>query len=253
MTITTYTEGVCGDGTAILRDGVPMSVSEILDALNAAAVREAAPVALVDRRHAAAGGICWQNGGASLPHGTELFTAQPAPAYPENLPCPVHLLPGLKFGRGIPTRSMLDALKRRAEYEAELVAMTPEQKAEHDAAGEWLKSMLPTPAPAVPREIPLTSQVAAEYVAGWNACRAAMLSQPVSQGYKLPPGYKLAPNEPTESMVIDGFESDAFLSLADAVNEAKGWPYGCAEAAECVTGIFKAMIAGVPAAPEVSQ
>ena len=31
------------------------------------------------------------------------------------------------------------------------------------------------PAPAVPREIPLTSPVAAEYVAGWNACRAAML------------------------------------------------------------------------------
>lgn len=67
----------------------------------------------------------------------------------------------------------------------------------------------------------------------------------------VPPGYKLAPNEPTESMVIDGFESGAFLSLADAVNEAKGWPYGCAEAAECVTGIFKAMLARVPAAPEV--
>ncbi|OPJ94777.1 hypothetical protein [Serratia marcescens] len=31
------------------------------------------------------------------------------------------------------------------------------------------------PAPAVPPEIPLTSPVAAEYVAGWNACRAQML------------------------------------------------------------------------------
>lgn len=98
---------------------------------------------------------------------------------------------------------------------------------------------------------------------GENAAEQASLCDIVAQvsaeGIKLaareavPPGYKLVPNEPTESMVIDGFESDAFLSLADAVNEAKGWPYSCAEAAECVTGIFKAMIAGVPAVPEVSQ
>lgn len=42
--------------------------------------REAQPVALVDRRPAASGGICWQHGGKDLPHGTELFTAPPAPA-----------------------------------------------------------------------------------------------------------------------------------------------------------------------------
>ncbi|MFI7997844.1 DUF551 domain-containing protein [Serratia marcescens] len=42
--------------------------------------REAQPVALVDRRPAASGSICWQNGGKDLPHGTELFTAPPAPA-----------------------------------------------------------------------------------------------------------------------------------------------------------------------------
>ncbi|HGM5993133.1 TPA: hypothetical protein ACKP5Q_000518 [Serratia marcescens] len=45
-----------------------------------AANREAQPVALVDRRPAASGSICWQNGGKDLPHGTELFTAPPAPA-----------------------------------------------------------------------------------------------------------------------------------------------------------------------------
>ncbi|EMJ7589395.1 hypothetical protein RX587_003349 [Serratia marcescens] len=44
--------------------------------------REAQPVALVDRRPAASGGICWQHGGKDLPHGTELFTATPAPAVP---------------------------------------------------------------------------------------------------------------------------------------------------------------------------
>lgn len=36
-------------------------------------------MALVDRRPAASGGICWKNGGKDLPHGTELFTAPPAP------------------------------------------------------------------------------------------------------------------------------------------------------------------------------
>ncbi|MBN5375509.1 DUF551 domain-containing protein [Serratia marcescens] len=48
-----------------------------------AANREAQPVALVDRRQAARGGICWRHGGKDLPHGTELFTAPPAPAVPD--------------------------------------------------------------------------------------------------------------------------------------------------------------------------
>ncbi|HGE8458777.1 TPA: hypothetical protein ACGD77_002985 [Serratia marcescens] len=42
--------------------------------------REAQPVALVDRRPAASGSICWQNGSKDLPHGTELFTAPLAPS-----------------------------------------------------------------------------------------------------------------------------------------------------------------------------
>lgn len=67
-----------------------------------------------------------------------------------------------------------------------------------------------------------------------------LLAQPVSSGYKL------VPVEPTESMIIDGFESDAFMALADAVNEKNSWPYGCRESAECVEGIFKAMLAAAP-------
>lgn len=35
---------------------------------------------------------------------------------------------------------------------------------------------------------------------GWNACRAAMLAQPVSQGYKLPEGFKLMPLEMTDEI-----------------------------------------------------
>ncbi len=45
-------------------------------------------------------------------------------------------------------------------------------------------------------------------------------------------------DEPTEEMVIAGFESDAWDSLRSACDT---WPYSCREAAECVRGIYKAM------------
>lgn len=63
-------------------------------------------------------------------------------SYPEKLPCPVFLEPGLRFGKGVTTSLMLDALQRRAEYNAELDAMTPEQRAEHDASIAAFKAML---------------------------------------------------------------------------------------------------------------
>lgn len=62
--------------------------------------------------------------------------------YPETLPCPVTLEPGLKFGKGVPTRTMLNALQRRAEYYADLEAMTPEQRAEHGAGMKEFAAML---------------------------------------------------------------------------------------------------------------
>lgn len=74
------------------------------------------------------------------------FRKQPAPVVPETLPCPVHLEPGLKFGKGVRTQCLLDALRRRTDYYAELEAMTPEQRAEHDAGIEEIKAMLPKPA-----------------------------------------------------------------------------------------------------------
>lgn len=61
---------------------------------------------------------------------------------PATLPCPVHLEPGLKFGKGVRTQCVLDALRRRADYYAELEAMTPEQRAEHDAGIAEFKAML---------------------------------------------------------------------------------------------------------------
>lgn len=54
--------------------------------------------------------------------------------YPERLPCSVLLEPGLRFGKGVKTQLVLDALQRRATYYAEREAMTPEQRAEQDEA-----------------------------------------------------------------------------------------------------------------------
>ena len=39
-----------------------------------------------------------------------------------------------------------------------------------------------------------------QWVKGFNACRAAMLAQPVSQRYTLPDGFKLMPLEMTDEI-----------------------------------------------------
>lgn len=71
-----------------------------------------------------------------------LYASPPSLVLPETLPCPVFLEPGLKFGKGVSTQCMLDVLNRRAEYYADLDAMTPEQRAEHDAGIAGFKAML---------------------------------------------------------------------------------------------------------------
>ncbi|MGP0820081.1 hypothetical protein ACJ8PU_09125 [Serratia sp. CY81489] len=63
-----------------LNDGCTSATDEEVMMWSMLANLEAQPVALVDRRPAASGSICWQNGGKDLAHGTELFTAPPAPA-----------------------------------------------------------------------------------------------------------------------------------------------------------------------------
>ncbi|HHG0849174.1 TPA: hypothetical protein ACPUHY_002673 [Klebsiella pneumoniae] len=123
-----------------------------------------------------------------MPYGTKLYRhAQPAPEYPETLPCPVLLEPGLRFGKGVKTILVLEAIQRRAEHYAELEAMPPEERAEYDAGIEAFKAMLPQSAPAVPEKCPaeirdliashsdaLFNDDDAQEI--WNACRAAMLN-----------------------------------------------------------------------------
>ncbi|EPC8807707.1 hypothetical protein ACU6HL_004264 [Salmonella enterica] len=71
----------------------------------------------------------------------KLYAVPPAPVVPETLPCSVELKPGLIIGKGCKTETLLTALKRRADYYAELEALTPEQRAEHDAGiAEFIKS-----------------------------------------------------------------------------------------------------------------
>ncbi|WIF61381.1 hypothetical protein QN095_17550 [Enterobacter cloacae] len=94
----------------------------------------------------------WKSGGANklqrqkqcVKCGRVELVAPPAPVsdYPETLPCPVMLEPGLRFGKGVPTKTMLAALQRRAEHYAELEAMTPEQRAEHESGMKEFAAML---------------------------------------------------------------------------------------------------------------
>ncbi|CNG42604.1 hypothetical protein [Yersinia intermedia] len=71
--------------------------------------------------------------------------------YPETLPCPVRLEPGLRLGKGLPIAMLFRALSRRADYEAEIAAMTPEQRVEHDQRTREVKKFISeciTPRPA---------------------------------------------------------------------------------------------------------
>lgn len=95
-----------------------------------------------------------------------------APGYPETLPCPVFLEPGLKFGKGVSTRLVLDALRRRADYYAELEGMTPEQRAKHDAGIDEFKAMLQGSQPVSNRdELPCAQvkAVADLYALRWRS------------------------------------------------------------------------------------
>lgn len=68
---------------------------------------------------------------------------QPAPVVPVTLPCAIELKPGLIIGKGCKTETLLTALQRRADYYAEIDAMTPEERAEHNANIAAFKAMLP--------------------------------------------------------------------------------------------------------------
>ncbi len=113
----------------------------------------------------------------------------PTSTYPATLPCPVILEPGFRFGKGVNTHLVLRALKNRAERYAELDAMGPEVRAEHDAAIAELREKLGFGAPAktaVQVKLPELPKLGsdAEWYQGFaagagsmrEACAAALIS-----------------------------------------------------------------------------
>ncbi|WP_430690029.1 hypothetical protein [Klebsiella quasipneumoniae] len=78
---------------------------------------------------------------------------QSAPEYPETLPCPVLLEPGLRFGKGIKTSTMLSALARRAVHESDMAALSPEEMAEFQTGIEYFKALIAHPVPVVPQDV----------------------------------------------------------------------------------------------------
>nr|WP_254245579.1 hypothetical protein [Klebsiella michiganensis] len=103
------------------------------------------------------------------------------------------------------------------------------------------------------------------YCDGWNACRAAMLNHPSSiqpntdaatgteikhpssNSPVIPEGYVMVPKEPTERMVIDGFESEPDETFSEPeVWEAFQKMSGCEQAAFRARLCWAAMLAAAP-------
>ncbi|MHA0746138.1 hypothetical protein ACXZBN_27720, partial [Klebsiella pneumoniae] len=82
--------------------------------------------------------------------------------YPDRLPCSVLLEPGLRFGKGIKTSTMLAALARRAVYESDMAALSPEERAEFQAGIDDFKALIAQPAPVVSADLLHTAASAIE-------------------------------------------------------------------------------------------
>ncbi|WP_233609356.1 ASCH/PUA domain-containing protein [Citrobacter freundii] len=162
---------------------------------------------------------------------TPLYDAPPAPVsvpdYPETLPCPVMLEPGLRFGKGVNTRTMLGALQRRAEYYSELEAMTPEQRAEHDEGMKEFAAMLQG---AENAESPTTTQTAPELDSSPKIAESPSGNSPV-----IPDGWVVVPVEPTAEMISSGITAHFERSQIQIHDRPAPGPMECAYVAMLAT------------------
>lgn len=91
-------------------------------------------------------------------------------------------------------------------------------------------------------------------VNGWNACRAAMLQGADGNSPAIPDGWVIVPVEPTEDMIVNGFESEPDESFSDEREwEAYDAMSGCQQAAHRAKLCWAAMIAASPAYKKVNR
>lgn len=190
--------------------------------------------------------------------------AQPAPEHPEVLPCSVLLEPGLRFGKGIKTSTMLAALARRAVHESDMAALSPEERAEFQAGIEDFKSLIAQQS-VVPDEKPMPNSLsmyavdavaAIAEVKGWNACRAAMLaadpqlpdSDPATVPGKWIPVSERMPEDEQEVLTINRM-GHRFVSFFDK-HSGLFFDRLDAPAACCIEHVLVTHWMPLPAAPQ---
>ncbi|WKM70701.1 hypothetical protein Q2T70_20235 [Klebsiella oxytoca] len=106
----------------------------------ALAAMDSEPVAYIDKQWTLVYYVPPMSMGLKI--GDKLYRHAQQPVAPATLPCSVELKPGLIIGKGCKTETLLTALRRRADYNADIDAMTPEERAEHDASIKAFKAML---------------------------------------------------------------------------------------------------------------
>ncbi|WP_256663172.1 hypothetical protein [Klebsiella michiganensis] len=133
------------------------------------------------------------------------------PVVPATLPCSVELKPGLIIGKGCKTETLLTALRRRADYNADIDAMTPEERAEYDASIKAFKAMLPQLAPVV-----LTFEEwckrAGQKPQGW-VCDAMKEAYEGANYPVIPDGYVIVPMRLTAENGAKGALSGEFSEI----------------------------------------
>ncbi|HFS8944636.1 TPA: hypothetical protein ACH1ZY_000294 [Enterobacter roggenkampii] len=92
-------------------------------------------------------------------------------------------------------------------------------------------------------------EVALAWAHGFNQCRAAMLQGADGNSPVIPDGWVMVPVEPTEDMIVNGFESEPDESFSDEKEwEAYDAMSGCQQAAHRAKLCWAAMIASAPKA-----
>ena len=173
----------------------------------------------------------------------------------------------IPFGLGEDGTNTLAAMRiALASLEAEAVAYIFKHPAGRlfwaltDESNKGQSDVMPVyTAPPAPVSVPAAMEMDDDFdssfehgkAVGWNAYRAAML-QSFGNSEQLnspviPDGWVMVPIEPTEDMIVNGFESEPDESFSDAeVWEAYDAMSGCQQAAHRAKLCWSAMISASP-------